>query len=232
MNIPPTLIENLSQMVLPERLATFHRVLTWRTRYITIALEDIYQSQNASAVLRTCDCFGIQDVHIIEKRNKYDVNPDVALGSDQWLNLIKYNSTGNNTIEAIAALKSKGYRIVATGPHTNDVDLPDFDVTKGPFALFFGTELMGLSPHVFEYADEFVKIPMFGFAESFNISVSAAIFLQHLVPKLHQSSVDWKLTQTEQNDVMLKWLKNSVRRSDLVVKRICKESGVDWRPFL
>jgi tRNA (guanosine-2'-O-)-methyltransferase len=231
-NILPILIENLSSLVLPERLAKFNRVINWRTKYITVGLEDIFQSQNASAVLRTCDCFGIQDVHIIENRNMYAVNPDVALGSDLWLNLFKYNKSENNTSLAIAQLKSKGYRIIATGPHTNDVDLPDFDITRGPFALLFGTEQSGLSEQVFKQADEFIKIPMFGFAESFNISVSAAIFLQHLIPKLHQSPLNWRLTQTEQDEIMFKWLKTSVRRSDLVVKRICIEAGIDWHEFI
>ena len=163
----------LQEFITENRLATFEKVLDNRTRYITVSLEDIYQSQNASAVLRTSDCFGIQDIHVIENKNKYNINPDVALGSSQWLNITKYNQEENNTLQAIQKLKEKGYRIVATTPHTDDVDLDSFDLTKGKIALFFGTELKGLSDLMIENADEYLKIPMYGFTESYNISVSA-----------------------------------------------------------
>jgi len=142
-----------------------------RTRYITVVLEDIFQPQNASAVLRTCDCFGIQDVHIIENQNAYNINPDVVLGATQWLTLKNYNKKENNTLDAIKELKSKGYRIIATTLSDKNTSLNDFQLNKGKSALFFGTEQTGLSSDVIENADEFLKIPMYGFTESFNISV-------------------------------------------------------------
>lgn len=191
------LISFLQQFVTEKRANLFDRVIQNRTRYITLALEDIYQSQNASAVLRTADCFGIQDIHIIENKNEYQINPDVALGASQWLNLHKYNQAENNTLQAIQKLKQNGYRIVATTPHKNDVDLPDFDLTKGKMALFFGTELHGLSDLMIENADEYLKIPMYGFTESFNISVSAAIILHQLKEKLMLSNIDWQLSIKE-----------------------------------
>lgn len=192
-------------------------VIRWRTRHITLVLEDLYQPHNASAVLRSCDCFGIQDVHIIENRNKYTINPDVALGASKWLNLIKYNHDENNTREALCSLKEKGYRIVATTPHTNDVDIQELPVEK-PLALVFGTELEGISEAVREMADEYVRIPMFGFTESFNISVSAAICLSHLVGKLHISKVNWALSDAEQDAVLLEWYRNSIYKAELIEK--------------
>jgi tRNA (guanosine-2'-O-)-methyltransferase len=123
------LINFLSQCTTERRSQLFKDVAANRTRYITPVLEDIYQSQNASAVLRTCECSGIQDVHIIEDKNQYKLNPDVELGSAQWLTLTKYNSkTGGNTAAAIQMLKSNGYRIVATSPHSQDVSLENFDL--------------------------------------------------------------------------------------------------------
>ncbi len=185
---------------------------------MTLVLEDIYQSQNASAVLRSCDCFGVQTVNIIENQNEYDVNPDVALGSSKWLNLRRFSDKENNTYEALQTLKSEGYRIVATSPHENDVLLDEFDVNKGKFALVFGTELNGVSEIVKGNADEFLKIPMFGFTESFNISVSAAICMHHLTHKLHQSAIDWHLNQEEINAIRLDWAMKSVKYSELVKK--------------
>ena len=174
------LTEYLRQFITDRKWALYNDIIQQRTRYITLVLEDIYQAQNASAVLRTCDCFGVQDVHIIENSNEFKLNPDVELGAAQWLNMNRYNSPGNNTLDTINKLKSQGYRIVATTPHTNDTELENFNLEEGKIALFFGSELPGLSEIVMENADEFLKIPMYGFTESFNISVSAAIILHHL----------------------------------------------------
>ncbi len=212
-------IEYLKQFVTGRRWQLFQRVIQYRTRYLTVVLEDIYQPHNASAVLRTCDIFGIQDVHIIENRNKYRINPDVALGSNKWLNLYKYNAKENNTLEAIETLRKQGYRIVATTPHRDDVELKQFDLGKGKAALFFGSELPGLSDLVLENADEYLKIDMYGFTESFNISVSAAIILHHLINKLHQSDIPWQLSEQEREEILLQWLKKSIKRSDELLKQ-------------
>ena len=217
------LIEYLSSVITEKRFLQIQDVLHNRTRYLTVVLEDIFQSQNASAVLRTCDCFGIQDVHIIENKNEYNINPDVVQGASKWLSLNYYNERENNTLEVIKKLKADGYRIVATTPHTNDVNLEEFDISAGKTALIFGTELTGISETVTENADEFLKIPMNGFTESFNISVSAAIILHHLVYKLNESDVDWKLSPEETEDMLLNWLRITVKKSQLVEKRYYRD---------
>lgn len=212
------LVNFLSQFITPARKELFDKIVKDRTKYITLLLENIYQPHNASAVLRTADCFGLQDIHIVENDNEYEVNPDVALGASKWLNLIRYNEKENNTLDAILALKKQGYRIVATTPHTNDVDLEDFDISKGKFALLFGSELPGLSKIALDNADEFVKIPMYGFTESFNISVSAAITLHHLVWKLHNSNIKWQLNNQEIQEIKLNWLRQTIKKVDLLEK--------------
>lgn len=217
-------LEYLQSFLTPKRLALFHSVLEKRTRYLTVVLEDIYQPQNASAVLRTCDCFGIQDVNIIESRNEFVVNKEVSLGSSKWLTLNKFNNHENNTLAAINNLREKGYRIVATTPHLNDVELQDFDIEKGKAALFFGSELPGISKVVLENADEFLKIPMMGFTESFNISVSAAIILHHLTLKLRKlDNSIWQLSENEKEEIKLQWIKNTIKRSELIEKRYWEE---------
>ncbi|MCX6257738.1 MAG: RNA methyltransferase [Bacteroidia bacterium] len=212
------LINHLSLFVTDHKLKLFSELIGYRTRYLTVVLEDIYQSQNASAVMRTCDCLGIQDIHIIENKNKYTFNPDVALGSVKWINMIRYNEMENNTLSAISHLRNSGYRIVATSPHNEGTELNDFDLNSGKTALFFGTELEGLSPIVLDNADEFMTVRMFGFTESFNISVSAAIILHHLTEKLHNSSIIWELNNEEKSDVLLAWLRNTVPRADIIEK--------------
>lgn len=219
------LIEYLSTFVTPERLNLFEKILEYRTSYFTIVLEDIYQSQNASAVLRSCDCFGIQHVNVIENRNTFNVNKEVALGSSKWLSIRKFSEKQNNSLEAIKTLKKHGFRIVATSPHTNDTLLDNFNIEKGKAAFVFGSELPGISETIMNEADEFVKIPMYGFTESFNISVSAAILLHHLTEKLRKSSsVSWKLSNEEKKAIKLQWLRNTVKRSDVLEKNFAQQN--------
>ncbi len=220
--MPDKEIEILKNFVTEDRYAKFLNVLENRTRYITVLLEDIYQPHNASAVLRSCELFGVQDIHIIENRNKYTPNPDVAVGASKWLNIIKYNDKENNTLQAINQLKSQGYRIVATTPHRNDRELKEFDIEKGKFALVFGSEKPGITNTVFENSDEFLRIDMYGFTESFNISVSVAIVLHYLIEKLHKSGIDWRLSQDDKQLILLNWLKNSVKDADNILKKLLK----------
>lgn len=211
------LINYLSELVSESRRAKFNEVLSYRTRHITIVLEDLYQPHNASAVLRSCDIFGIQDIHVVENKNAYTVHPDIALGAPKWLTTHKYRKGENNSEKCIQQLKEKGYRIVATTPHEKECTLEDLSVEK-PLALVFGTELTGISDTVKHQADEFVKIPMYGFTESFNISVSAALCLHTLVSKLHKTDVDWHLSDAEKQELLLTWLRNSIRKVDLIEK--------------
>ena len=222
--MPISFVEYLSGFVTPRRLELFDKVLAQRTRYLTVVLEDIYQSQNASAVLRSCDCFGIQDIHIIENQNTYTINPDVCLGSQKWLNLIKYNSTKNNTLAAYDELRKRGYRIVATTPHQKSVKPDSFDISQGKVALVFGTELNGLTDLAIQQADEYLHIPLYGFTESFNISNSAAILLHHLTREIKAGKIHWELSKTEKLELKVQWLKNSIKRADLLEQKFKSEN--------
>ncbi len=214
------LIEHLSEFVTEKRLQTFRNVLENRTRYITVVLEDIFQTHNASAVLRTCECFGIQDIYTIENRNTFNPNPEVDMGSSKWLSIYSNNRNENNTIATIKELKKKGYRIISTTPNNNATYLNNFDILKGKIALFFGTELTGLSKEALSFSDEQIKIPMYGFTESFNISVSVSIILSNLVDRLRASFVLWQLSPEEKEILLLDWLKESIQSSDKIIKRL------------
>lgn len=216
--------EYLSDFVSENKRKKFDEIIRYRTRYLTVALEDIYQPHNASAVLRSCDCFGIQDVHIIENQNTYQVNPDVALGSSKWLTLIKYNGEENNSVTAAESLRKSGYRIIATTPHKDGVDLQELPLEEGPLTLCFGTEMRGLSKNMLDLADGYMKIPMFGFTESLNISVSVAISLFHLTGKLRNSNINWQLSDEEILDIQLQWARQVVKRSDLLEEEFFKSN--------
>ena len=212
------IIAFLSQFVTPRRLDILTEALANRTRYITVALEDIYQSQNASAVLRTCECYGIQDVHIIENTNRFDVNPRVVKGASQWLTLHKYKSGANNSLAAIECLRAQGYRIVATSPHAAH-ELDSFDIRRGRFALFFGTELQGLTRTVMDNADEFIRIPTVGLTESLNLSVTAAICIHTLLMRLRAQELPIGLSVEESEKLMHLWLRLSIRSWKSLEKR-------------
>jgi len=210
-------------MKLEKRNALMDRVLNDRTRYVTVGLENIYQPHNASAVLRSCDCFGVQDVHIIENSYHYELNPHVSLGAAQWLNLHRYNTQDNNTAECISNLKKQGYRIVATTPDPKAVSIHEFDVAKGKFALLFGTEKFGLTPEACALADEFIRIPMYGFTESFNISVSVSLCLFHFTERIRAENAPWQLTPEEQTDIYLEWFRNTTTNSEQIERKFESE---------
>lgn len=218
------LIDYLTTFVTENRKQKFDALIRHRTKHLTVVLEDIYQPHNAAAVLRSCDCFGVQDVHVIENQNKFEANPDVELGSAKWITLNKYNSNEENTADCIKSLKQKGYKIVVTSPHKNDCSIEELDITNKS-ALFFGTEMRGATPVAFEQADAFVKIPMVGFTESLNISVSAAVTLYTLITRLKKSNVDWCLSKEEENAVRLQWLRNSIPKSGLIEKDFLAKSS-------
>jgi tRNA (guanosine-2'-O-)-methyltransferase len=204
-------IEYLEQFVTDKRRNLFKKVLDQRTRHFTVAIEDIYQPHNASAVVRSCEIFGVQDVHVIENKYKFYASNQVAKGAQKWLNFSPYNKKDvNNTLKCIDSLRNKGYKIIATTPHNNSCVLQDFDITQKS-AFFFGVEKEGLSKDVMENADVFLKIPMVGFTESLNISVAAAIILQSMNVKLKKSEVNWQLGELEKNELYLEWLQKSIK---------------------
>ncbi len=219
------LIDYLSEYITQSRLESIDKVLSDRTRHLTVVLEDIYQSHNASAVIRSCDCFGIQDLHIIENRNEYTLNPDVAQGSSKWVNMIQYNEeVSSNTISCLKHLKTKGYKIVATTPHTNDY-YPENLPLDEKCALVFGTELTGVSDEVKEQADYFLRIPMYGFTESYNISVSVAICLYHLVHRLRQLNLDWCLNPEEALEIKKQWMLSVIKNGDIHLRNFYARRG-------
>jgi tRNA (guanosine-2'-O-)-methyltransferase len=216
------LSEYYSRFVSEHKKEFVERVLDQRTRHITMVLEDIYQSQNASAVIRTCECMGIQDVHIIENDSKYTVNRRVLKGSYKWVDLIRHKGkTRNNTQACFDQLRARGYKIMATDPSPEGISIHDVSVDD-KIAIVMGNELHGTSSYAIENADMKVRIPMYGFTESLNISVSAAICLNSLVPALRSSEVNWQLTQTEKDEIRLGWLRKMVRNAEIVEREFLK----------
>lgn len=213
--IDNNLLAYLEGYVTDKRKTTFKNVLEQRTRHFTVVLEDIYQAHNASAVVRTCDIFGVQDIHAIENKYTNKVSRHVAKGAQNWLSITRYQEDANNTQICFDHLKKEGYQIIATTPHNDSCFLEDFDISKKS-ALVFGVEADGVSDFVKQNADGFLKIPMVGFTESLNISVAAAIILQNITSRLRKSDINWQLTDNEKQFLYVDWIRKTIKNVDKI----------------
>jgi tRNA (guanosine-2'-O-)-methyltransferase len=213
------LLKYLEEFISEERKERFLQILEERTYKITVAIEDVFQMHNTSAVIRSCDIFGIQSAHLIERKYGDQLDVQIAMGAQKWVDIHRYESTST----CIDALKKEGYKIIATTPHNDSCLLDDFEF-DGKTALFFGTEKKGLSDEVLEKADRFLKIPMVGFTESLNISVSAAIILQSLTTKLKKECAEWQLTDDEKIIKQIDWAKKSIKSIDGVLSRYSEDT--------
>lgn len=208
------LLEYLEGFISENRKQRFIEVLANRTKHFTIAVEDVYQMHNTSAVMRSCEVFGIQELNIIEQKYSKTIDKQIALGAEKWVDINEFTSNKS----CIDTLRKRGYQIIATTPHDESCFLHEFDITK-PSALFFGTEKEGLSEDVMNNADGFLKIPMVGFTESLNISVSAAIIIQDLTNRLRNSDINWQLSENEIIDKRLDWTRKTIKDIDFIESR-------------
>ena len=199
-----------------ERREVLRRTLSSRTRYMTILTENTFHPQNASALVRHCEAFGVQELHTVETRCKFSPNVNIVRGTDKWVDITRHDSTA----DAIAALKGAGYRLVATTPHRESCTPETFDVERGPFCLVFGTEHAGVTDEIIEAADEYLRIPMCGMVESLNVSASAAILIYMLSQRRRLSpSIDWHLKEADEREMLFRWVMSSVRDAERILER-------------
>ena len=229
------LIAFLSSFLTKKRNDLFNKVLEQRSQYITVVLEDINQGQNAGAVLRTCNCLGIQNIFVVENHNHFKIDREVALGASKWLTIrhfhaekdkIEKEPNDNHSKTCIETLKNEGYRILATTPHESGVPPEKIDLSKGKIAIVFGSEVNGISDTFRDQADEFIRIPMYGFTESYNISVSAAIILYQLNQQLRESKIDWTLSADEKESIRLEWLRRNLKRARQLEEKFYQERQI------
>lgn len=214
---------HIAPMLSDRRKDLFDVILAQRTRHFTVILEDLYQKHNTSAIVRSCDIFGIQDVHIIENKYKSYMSNQVGKGSQKWLDFHRYREKQINTQDCIDDIKKKGYQLIATTPHNDSCFVQDFDITKKS-AFVFGVEKEGVSQTMMSQADGFLKIPMVGFTESLNVSVAAAITLQSVTDKLRRSEIQWQLSQEDQFFKKIEWMEKTIKSIKKVKERYFEEN--------
>ena len=212
------LTDYLAGHLTESRRRRIDEIIDLRTRHVTVVLEDVYKEQNASAVVRTCECLGLQDLHVIENRHQYNVNPSVVMGSSKWINIKKYNTFEDNTKACFDSLKADGYRVIATAPEAAPGTLQELDLSNKT-ALVFGTEYAGLSDYALQKADATIRLPIYGFTESFNLSVSVAIALSFAIQNVRASKVEWNLSQKEKEILRLDYIRKTLKRSQVLEKK-------------
>jgi len=205
----------IQEYLTKERIQNFEKVIAKRTNHFTLVIEDIYQEHNAGAVIRTAEALGIQSLHIIENRNKFKVLNSIAKGSEKWLDLYRYKEEQAEI--CIQNLKNQGYKIIATSPHTENT-LQNYDIQQKT-AFVLGAEKKGISETIKQEADDFIKIEMQGFVESFNISVAAAILLYETTQRLHKTlEENWQLSEEEKMEKRITWAMRSIQRAEYLLK--------------
>lgn len=214
----------LASFLTEERHERIVEALENRTRYITVVVEDLFQTQNISAVLRSCECVGIQNIHIVEGENEFNIHKAISMGADKWLTINHYPKAPNNMQNCIQNLKQNGYKIVATLPADDSLYLDELPLDT-PVAFLFGTELTGLSQTAISLADCSVKIPMYGLTTSFNISNSVAIIVSFIVEKLRKSSIKWQLSKEEKENLYYEWLQKAVKNPEMLIKYFLEENS-------
>jgi len=169
----------VSDYLLPERKARIDEVVARRTRTLVVVMEAFCDPQNVNAVLRTCDAFGVQEVHVVEGPMKaFDRNKKISQNADKWLDVTRWTSTR----ACLEALKARGFAVHVTWLGEGTVGLADLDFA-GPVALVFGNESRGVSDEALALADARYAIPMRGFSQSLNVSVAAAVSLARAVDR-------------------------------------------------
>ena len=213
-------LDYLHECITPERKSKITTVLSQRSKHYTVVIEDIYQLHNTSAVLRSCDVFGVQQLHVIERKYGKKIDSEIALGAQKWVDVFRYK----HPVDCIESLKGQGYKIIVTSPHL-DASTPETIEINQPFALFFGNEKKGISEEVISQADGFMTIPMMGFSESLNISVAAAIAMQELSKRIRSSEISWELTKPVALQTEIHWVEQSVRSLESVQQKFLKQRG-------
>jgi len=219
------LYEHLTKYIGDERLLLFKEKVNQRTKHFTLVLEDVYQSQNASALIRTADGLGIADIHAIEERNVYTPNKDITRGANKWIKINRYRQGEESTLNCIESIKKAGYKLAITSPHQNGFTPYNIPINE-PLAICFGTEKEGVTPLLTENADYYIQIPMYGFTESFNVSVSAGIILSALSNRLRESNINWALNDEEKELIVLDWMRKTNHQMAVIERRFWEEQDL------
>jgi tRNA (guanosine-2'-O-)-methyltransferase len=212
----------LEQHISEHRLQKIKNVLAQRTRHLTVVLENLYHPENGNAVMRSVECFGLQEMQVIQEKYDWKYSLKIARGAAKWTEVQSYGEEEGGAKACYADLRARGYQLVATDPQPGSCTAQNLDINR-PVALIFGTESTGVAPETLAMADARIHIPMVGFTESFNISVSAGILLAQLRQRLEEEVPNWTLDEADRLRIYADWLTKSVRHADALLRAFEKQ---------
>lgn len=212
----------LEQHISAHRLQKIKNVLAQRTRHLTVVLENLYHPENGNAVMRSVECFGLQEMYVVQEKYDWKYSLKIARGAAKWTDVHAYGTEEGGAVACYRQLRERGYQLVATDPQPGSCTAQNLDISR-PVALIFGTESTGVAPETLAMADARIHIPMVGFTESFNISVSAGILLAQLRQRLEVEVPNWQLPEADQMSIYADWLVKSVRHADALLRAFEKE---------
>ncbi|QCX53861.1 RNA methyltransferase [Elizabethkingia sp. JS20170427COW] len=218
------LYEYMRGFLTEERLKKIDSYAEESSDFVLPVMENIYQFRNAAAIVRSVEACGFHKIIALEEENEFNPNARVSKGADTWMQIERLPKN----IESLQKIRDKGYKILAISPEKDAVSLPDYKI-EGPIALVFGTEKAGVSQEVINFADETVIIPMYGFTESFNVSVAAGICMYDLKQRLIKSDLEYKLSEEKKIDLKIRWAVNSTRSGEEVLNHFLKSKNWDWK---
>lgn len=212
------LLHALTPFVTDHKRALIDRLAPLRTRFITAVVENSLGPHNASAVVRTCDLVGVQHLHVIEDQGTFRMNDAITLGAGKWVDLHRFG--GEQAREhCLQHLRAQGYRIVATSPRADGYTPTTIPIDQ-PLAFCFGTEQHGLSNDLIASADMHLRIPMYGWTESYNLSVSVAIVLHTVMERVRAAGDHWRMDDDDVLRIKVRWLRAIIQHADQVEERL------------
>lgn len=215
----PILFEWLLQFVSDSKQLKIEEKLNYRTRYVTAVLENVFDHQNSNAVIRSCEALGIQDIHIVNYQSTFKPAKSVNKGSYKWMTVQRYVENDNSfQLSAVENLRKRGYSIIVTVPGGENFTPNSLEINK-PMAVCFGQESSGISEKLLAMADAQLTIPMYGFTESFNISVAAGIIFYELMQRVRQGNINWQLSANEREELRWQWLEKSLTGVKYLISR-------------
>jgi len=211
----------LCQFITEQRRNLIESRANERTNRLTLVLQDIFHPHNVNAVLRTSDCLGLRDIHVIEGKYAFKTSQNISKGASKWVNVYRHPDEA----ACLHTLHKAGYVVFAASPHHEAATPVNVDLSK-PIALIFGSEKLGLSSYVLKHADGIITLPMVGFTESLNVSVAAALCAYEITRRLRNEGHSWQLTESESDELKLEWAMRSARSAEALLMKYAKDNNI------
>jgi tRNA (guanosine-2'-O-)-methyltransferase len=203
---PEAVCRVLEPILTAERIARIDAVLAQRLASVITVVEDTYDPHNAAATIRTTEAIGLAELHVIEPGERFSAAHGITRGAHKWIDLVRWQSPESG----VAALRARGFRVFATLPGA-PATIDDVDVST-PIAIAFGNEHSGLTDMAIAACDGAIGVPMQGFTESFNLSVTVALAMSRIAGRRREAiGRPGDLPEGRRRELRARWFALSVR---------------------